>query len=256
MSSCWAWLTAGLSGAVHVAPNPWIYWHARFMVAGWGVLLPLGILVARYFKVTPRQDWPRELDNVFWWRTHVRLQTAGVLIMTLGVMAVWSRADGTGGLKGLHHLLGWTLITIGWLQIAGGLLRGSKGGPTGSTMRGDHFDMTRRRILFEYVHKSLGWIAMLGVIVETAAGLIIVDAPRWMAAVLTGWWLTLLMALVVLQRAGRCIDTYQAIWGRDPALPGNRRQPIGRGIVRHGLDQSGDKAAFHSMKFGATDDIA
>jgi hypothetical protein len=37
---------------------------------------------------------------------------------------------------------------------------------------------------------------------------------------------------VSLQRAGRCIDTYQAIWGLDPDLPGNRRRPIGFGIVR------------------------
>ncbi len=42
----------------------------------------------------------------------------------------------------------------------------------------------------------------------------------------------MLGVFVVLQRAGRCIDTYQAIWGLDPSLPGNRRRPIGLGIVR------------------------
>jgi hypothetical protein len=34
------------------------------------------------------------------------------------------------------------------------------------------------------------------------------------------------------QRAGRCIDTYQAIWGPDPAHPGNRRPPVGWGVRR------------------------
>lgn len=43
------------------------------MVVAWGVLLPLGILIARFFKVTPRQRWPAELDNKFWWYSHLTL---------------------------------------------------------------------------------------------------------------------------------------------------------------------------------------
>jgi hypothetical protein len=49
---------------------------------------------------------------------------------------------------------------------------------------------------------------------------------------LGAWWLMMAGAFVSLQRAGRCIDTYQAMWGLDPDLPGNRRRPIGFGIVR------------------------
>ena len=43
----------------------------------------------------------------------------------------------------------------------------------------------------------------------------------------------LLMVAVRLQRAGRCIDTYQAIWGPDPCHPGNSRGVIGWGIRRY-----------------------
>ena len=63
-------------------------------------------------------------------------------------------------------------------------------------------------------------------------GLLIVDAPRWMALILGVWWLILMAAFTRLQAAGRCIDTYQAIWGPDPAHPGNHLRPIGWGVRR------------------------
>ena len=52
------WLMSPLSGASEHSIQPWAYWHARWMVLGWGALLPAGVLVARYFKVAPRQKWP------------------------------------------------------------------------------------------------------------------------------------------------------------------------------------------------------
>ena len=38
-------------------------WHARFMVFAWGICVPSGIFIARFYKVTPNQDWPRVLDR-------------------------------------------------------------------------------------------------------------------------------------------------------------------------------------------------
>jgi hypothetical protein len=35
------------------------------MVLAMGLLTPPLIIVARFFKVTPQQDWPRHLDNPF-----------------------------------------------------------------------------------------------------------------------------------------------------------------------------------------------
>jgi hypothetical protein len=40
-----------------------VSWHARSMVLAWAVLAPLAVVIARYFKVLPGQDWPRELDR-------------------------------------------------------------------------------------------------------------------------------------------------------------------------------------------------
>jgi hypothetical protein len=53
-----------------------------------------------------------------------------------------------------------------------------------------------------------------------------------MPLVLALWWALLGAAFARWQRAGRCIDTYQAIWGPDPAHPGNRRPPVGWGVRR------------------------
>jgi hypothetical protein len=231
------WLMTPLSGSSTHQIAPWAMWHARCMVLAWGVLLPLGALAARFFKVLPGQDWPRTLDHKGWWHAHRALQWSGVALMVLGLWMVWSR-PGTGGLAplgtlaGSHAWAGWGVCGLGAFQVLGALARGSKGGPTDTTLRGDHYDMTPWRRLFERLHKSLGWLAVLASAGVMATGLVLSDAPRWMPLALVLWWLALALAFVHLQRSGRCVDTYQAIWGPDPAHPGNQRRPIGWGVRR------------------------
>lgn len=224
------WLAMPISGAAEHHIAPWAYWHARLMVLAWSILLPLGMLIARFFKVLPGQNWPNVLDRKVWWRSHIHLQSAGVLLMTLALAIVYGRGTGVTTVVRLHHLLGWGVVTIGWIQVLGGWLRGTKGGPTDSHLRGDHYDMTLRRVVFEYVHKHAGWLALPFAVLATAIGLLIVDAPRWMPIVIGGWWLLLVAAFVIFQRRGMCIDTYQAIWGPSDLHPGNRRRPIGWGV--------------------------
>ncbi len=226
------WLLSSLSGAAHPAIPAAVAWHARLMVLSWSALLPLGMLIARYFKIWPGQDWPRRLDNRRWFRLHVWLQSVGVGFMTLGLLLIAPFAGAGGGAIAAHHALGWTALAIGWLQVLGALLRGRSGEPGEPELHGDHYAMTPRRIAFEIVHKHLGWLAVPLAVVATALGLLIVDAPRWMALIRAVWWLALLVAAMRLQRAGRCIDTYQAIWGPDLKHPGNRRRPIGWGVSR------------------------
>jgi hypothetical protein len=224
------WLLSPLSGAAthHIAP--WTSWHARAMVLSWAVLLPLGVFAARFFKTTRR--WPHQLDSKPWWLAHRSLQYSGIALMSVGVALAWSQGAAATDIARLHAWAGWAVCTLGWLQVAGGLARGSKGGPTDAQMRGDHYDMTPWRRAFERTHKSLGWLALLGSVVVITLGLSIVDAPRWMLLSLALWWLTLTTAFAVLQTRGRCIDTYQAIWGPSRAHPGNRMPPIGWGVRR------------------------
>lgn len=224
------WWQAPLSGAAtHEVPAA-VAWHARLMVLAWGLMIPAGALWARFWKVAPGQDWPRELDRKTWWNAHRGLQIGGVAIALLAVVPVLDREAAPA--TALHHALGWLVLVAGAIQVLHGFARGTKGGPTAETLRGDHYDMTPRRVAFERVHKSLGWVAVLAAVAAIGSGLVVADAPRWMPALLVAWWLTLAVAFGRWQRAGLALDTYQAIWGPDPALPGNRRLPIGWGVVR------------------------
>lgn len=232
------WLLTPLSGSSTHTIAGWASWHGRAMVLAWGVLVPIGALIARYFKITPKQRWPEQLDNKFWWRQHLRLQISGMAVCCVGLLLAFGNADGHFAAARWHALFGWTVAAAGAMQIVLGMLRGSKGGPTGigarpelpSTWRGDHYDMTARRIWFERIHKSLGWLSVAVAVVTILLGLWVADAPRWMPIVLVVWWIALLGAATVWQMRGRCVDTYQAIWGPDPQHPGNRIKPIGWGI--------------------------
>ena len=215
------WLLAPLSGASVHDIAPLVAWHARLMVLAWSMLIPLGVLVARFYKVTPKQDFPAQLDNPFWWHAHRGLQYSGIFLSLIAAGLIWRKnvnVEAYIAVQGLHQLFGYALLILGLFQVIGAQLRGSKGGPTdaakGLPLRGDHFDMTRRRRIFEGWHKSLGYSALALVVVTTLLGLALADAPRWMWLVISVWWLLLVTAFIVLQKRGRAVDTYSAIWGK------------------------------------------
>ncbi|MEM9638247.1 MAG: cytochrome b561 domain-containing protein [Pseudomonadota bacterium] len=229
----WEWLLAPMDAA-RVHDVGWhLSWHARFMVVAWGILVPLGIFIARFFKIAPGQNWPETLDHHFWWNTHRFCQYSACLLMGVGLWFILT-APPFVFLPGPHHLLGWTVLALALVQILGGVLRGTKGGPTepapDGTLHGDHYDMTPRRLVFEYLHKTAGYLALILSIFTILSGLWQANAPNWMWVSLLIWWGGLSAISVILQRRGMAIDTYQAIWGPDPSLPGNRRKPIGFGI--------------------------
>ena len=236
-----AWLLTPMSGSsVHTISDSFA-WHGRLMVLGMGVLMPPVVIVARYFKVTPKQDWPRELDNPFWFIMHRRWgHIIGVCVL-LGLGVAASGKSWALQANGLHSALGWAVVLLVVVQIVGASLRGTHGGPVDPFTRrrkplgewaGDHFDMTKRRVVFEYIHKGAGYVVIALSAAAIWSGLVIADAPRWMPLVMIAWWLAMFGAALWLQKAGRCVDTYQAIWGVDPDLAGNQRKPIGFGILR------------------------
>jgi hypothetical protein len=212
-----------------------IAWHGRMMTFAWGVAVPVGVFAARFLKVLPNQNWPSQLDSRFWWNTHQALHyVAGVLTLS-GVVIVAQGLQVFGG-SGSHAPFGWALVALALGQFLGGWLRGSKGGPTDTasheSLHGDHYSMTRRRIVFEYGHKIGGYLALCMAVGAILTGLWQANAPIWMWLALVVWWAALLAIAVVFQVKGRVIDTYQAIWGPDPVHPGNARKPIGLGITR------------------------
>ena len=212
---------AGIVSAVALPPV--LLWHAGLMIAAWGLLLPLGALLARFFKVTPDQDWPRQLDNPFWWRWHRLLQYGGLAMLTVAAGLVY--AESGLRLDSLHTRCGAIAVGLAWLQVIGGWLRGSKGGPTEPDPRGDHYDMTLRRRLFEAIHKPAGWAALAIAAAAVQTGLHLVAAPVWVVVAAGASSVMIVIAFAAFTRAGRWVDTYVAIWGPSEQHPGNRRRP-------------------------------
>lgn len=196
--------------------------HGALMAIAWMLLLPAGVLIARFFKVTRGQNWPSELDNPLWWNAHRWLNYTGIALATVGFFVIWTVQDGLH-LTGWHGLLGLTATVLGWLQVIVAWLRGSKGGPTDvgadpedpSTWRGDHFDMTPRRRRFEAWHKQAGYLALALAVPTVWLGLDMIGASPWLRSLP---WLAALLFLFLFYRftrEGRWIDTHEAIWGPD-----------------------------------------
>ncbi len=216
-----------------------VSWHARSMFLAWGALAPLGIIAARFFKILPGQNWPRELDSRAWWNWHRILQYGALFCLVVGLLLVLNATERQGA-SSVHFWLGWSVVALSGLQLISTLLRGSKGGPTApaldGTWRGDHYDMTRRRVAFEYFHKTAGYLIVLIAGCAILAGLWQVNAPRWMWIVIGAWWVMLIATFVVLQRKGMATDSYDAIWGNDKRHPGLARPPIGFGVKRRSFN--------------------
>ena len=114
------WRVEGLS--------PSLFGHAALMVTAWAGILPAGVLVARYFKVTRRQGFPAEVDNRFWWNWHRGLQCAGVALSAAALVLVVG--DTGGSFRTPHGQLGLLLVLLSAAQVAGTALHGTMGGPT------------------------------------------------------------------------------------------------------------------------------
>lgn len=218
-----------------------VSWHARFMVLAWGVMAPSFVLIARFLKITPRQDFPRELDNQFWWKCHLHGQ---IMVLVLTFVAFVLILFARSGQIGLHGFLGYSVLFCLTMQVTLGFGRGTKGGPTDQrpdgSLHGDHYDMTRWRLAFEHLHKAIGYFTLSLAAATIVAGLWLSNAPRWMWILILGWWVVWGIAFVTLQKRGWAIDTYAAIWGTDPRHPGNRRPRPGWGMRRPETRQPGE----------------
>lgn len=227
------WLLASLDATRPHDVGFEVAWHARAMVLAWAILAPLAVLVARFYKVLPGQDWPRVLDNRIWWRAHLIGQTLAGVLTVAALVLIW---PARGQAVSLHGWLGYGVFGGLVAQVVLGIFRGTKGGPTevayGRSIHGDHYDMTRHRLFFERCHKTIGYMTLVLAAVAIVAGLWHANAPRWMALVLAAWWMVLIAWGVHLQRAGRMVTTYHAIWGDDPSHPGNRMPPRTRRMAR------------------------
>ena len=233
-----ALLGLGVAWGLGDALPPALAAHAGLMIAAWGAILPAGAVVARYHKVRRGQDFPRVFDNPFWWTWHQGLQYSGMALSLAGLALVLSETGGR--LATTHGWIGLSVIALGILQVLAGWLRGSKGGPTGSradprrpeTWRGDHYDMTPRRHVFEGWHKVGGWTALLLAGAAILTGIDLAGAPDWLLAAAGALFAAPALGILDGAARGRWVDTYKALWGVDPRHPGNRRRDRAPRAVR------------------------
>ena len=235
MISLVEWLQSPLDPSRVHAVDWAVSWHGRLMVLAWLFAFPAGILTARFFKITPQQNWPQVLDNAYWWKLHLRLQYfGGACVLAAHCIAVFAIETTSTNPAVFHHIFGWIVISAMAIQFLSGLLRGTKGGPTKPAMdgswRGDHYDMTLRRVIFERVHKSVGYVAIFSAWIAIALGLYITNAQNWMTLAGLTVVLAQIALFIVFQRNGMARDTYQAIWGPGKEHPGNAKRPIGWGV--------------------------
>lgn len=220
-----------------------IAWHGRAMVFAWGILAPLAVIMARYFKIMPGQDWPQELDSQVWWRSHWIGHSCVLILSIIGLYLIWRNPPNT---LSLHGYLGYATLSGLGIQVALGVFRGSKGGPTDpapdGSLTGDHYDMTPWRLNFERLHKIIGYAVLILATVTILYGLWHANGPRWMWLVMILWWLALSAVSMLLELRGKAVGSYQAIWGPDPKHPGNRPQEEERDYVR---SDRGDRFRTH-----------
>lgn len=232
-------------------------WHGVLMGLGGGILAPLAVLAARYWKVVPGQDWPRELNHRGWQRVHGLFGWTAILSLLIGAYLAFQGMSMHAHLRHPHAWAGWGVVLLLVLMVINIALRGSTGGPGHHLPRtlvhlhdvpGDHYDMTFRRRFFEFVHRLLGYGLLLVPAGTILSGYWRAGVPRWILLCTLLWWGLLLLLAWRWERQGRAVDGYQARWGPSMAHPGNRIPRLGWGMRRY------TEAEYQQLPWGSRQD--
>ncbi|MDO4637306.1 MAG: hypothetical protein Q4B13_07145 [Lautropia sp.] len=241
-----AWFREPLHAGLQDHLNLFDVWHGVLMAFAGVILVPVGVMAARYWKIVPGQDWPRVLNHRGWQYVHLLSGGVACLCLVLGVMLAFLGMSLSHHLMHFHGWSGWGVMALLLLMVLNILLRGSVGGPGRHQARtlvhlhdipGDHYDMTRRRRFFERVHRWLGYGWLVALMATVVGGYWYVNVPRGLMAVTVIWWAGLVLLAVRWERQGRAVDGYQARWGPSMAHPGNRIPLLGGGLRRYSEDE-------------------
>lgn len=127
--------------------------HGFMMFVAWGILLPGGIMAARYLK---------SLKGDGWFQIHVYLQYSGIAIMFLGVLFAAAELRGFF-VSSVHVKFGVLALLLAVLQPLNAKFRPSK--PANGDVP------SRNRILWEYLHVITGRSAVIVGIVALFTGM-------------------------------------------------------------------------------------
>eukprot|EP00268_Persea_americana_P017168 TRINITY_DN18215_c0_g2_i1.p1 TRINITY_DN18215_c0_g2~~TRINITY_DN18215_c0_g2_i1.p1 ORF type:complete len:910 (+),score=135.36 TRINITY_DN18215_c0_g2_i1:286-3015(+) len=127
--------------------------HGFMMFVAWGILLPGGILAARYLK---------HVKGDGWYKIHVYLQYSGILIILLGVLFAAAELRGFF-INSAHVKFGITAIVLACMQPVNAYLRPKK------PANGE--EISSKRLLWEYLHVIVGRCAIVAGMAALVSGM-------------------------------------------------------------------------------------
>jgi len=142
---------AALTGLTYDA----VFFHGAAMLLAWGLCVPSGVIVARYYK---------HLGS-FWYKTHRTVQSLGVLltVVAFGIIANAVTAAQGEHFQGTHKQLGLVVTALAVLQPLNAFVRPH------ATEAGE--EKTVLRAVWEVAHKGVGWLCLAAGVVNIFTGL-------------------------------------------------------------------------------------
>ncbi|MFS7953937.1 putative cytochrome b561/ferric reductase transmembrane [Helianthus anomalus] len=120
--------------------------HGILNMIGWGILIPIGAMIARYMK---------HLDSL-WFYMHTGIQSLGFILGLAGVIAGVVLNDRIDAGVGKHKGLGVTILVFGFLQVLAFLARPSIDAKARKYWNWYHHNVGRLMILFAIVNIFYG----------------------------------------------------------------------------------------------------
>jgi len=168
--------------------------HGALMFLGWGVIIPLGMLIARYF----RHLGPN------WFEAHRGFQTFGYILAIIALIIILVDVK---GINVPHGQFGIAIMIVGFFQILVAIFRPHK--EPGSYP-------TTVRIYFEYGHWWVGRLLVLAGIVNVFVGIAQIDLESFpafgaVAFPVLGVYVGLLVLAVVVREVQNCFSPIDTI---------------------------------------------
>ncbi|XP_028758837.1 cytochrome b561, DM13 and DOMON domain-containing protein At5g54830-like isoform X1 [Neltuma alba] len=206
--------------------------HGFMMFLAWGILLPGGILAARYAK---------HLKGDLWYRIHTYMQYSGLAIILLALLFAVGELQGFY-VSSLHVKFGIAALCLACIQPVNAYLRPQKTG------NGEHVPLNR--LIWEYFHIIVGRSAIVVGIAALFSGMKHlgdrygaenIHGLNWALAI---WFLTFALMVAYLEYRERELKRNH-IFGRSNWVFGNLESDDSldllspsRTIAEEGLDSS------------------
>lgn len=153
--------------------------HGLLNAISWGILMPLGAIIARYIKVFPSAD-------PAWFYLHITCQMSAYILGVAGFGTGLHLGNQSSGVTYLaHRVIGIVLFSLATIQLSALLLRPKK----------DH----KWRIYWNVYHHSFGYAILILSIVNIFKGLDILNPEKKWKSAYVGILVTLASLAAVLE---------------------------------------------------------